>query len=168
MPGPRPDESARLRETTPGGYRIRPYGKSLPPPLRFVCRAGCPHPAAGRRGRRPLQWRTANFPAMADARGGLWAGRPTHRPQKGHPSRDYCNPVVAGHARPAAWRKRPSAGTTPGGYRIRPYGKSLPPLLRFVCTAVNRGRTSRKPIFQQQPPPVVENFPGGRRFIVRK
>ena len=53
--------------------------------------------------------------------------------------------------------------TTPGGYRIRPYGKSLPP-----PTVANRGRTSRKPIFQQQPPPVVENFPGGRRFIARK
>ena len=75
-------ESARLRETTPGGYGIRPYGKPLPPLLRFVCRAGCPHPAAGRRGRRPLQWRTANFPAMADVCGGLWAGRPTHSLQK--------------------------------------------------------------------------------------
>ena len=44
------------------------HGKPLPPLLRFVCRAGCPHPAAGRRGRRPLQWRTANFPAMAGVR----------------------------------------------------------------------------------------------------
>ena len=58
------------------------HGKPLPPLLRFVCRAGCPHPAAGRRGRRPLQRQAANFPAMADARGGLWAGRPTHSPQK--------------------------------------------------------------------------------------
>ena len=58
--------------------------------------------------------------------------------------------------------------TTPGGYRIRPYGKSLPPLLRCVCGTGYRGRTSRKPIFQQQPPPVVENLPGGRRFIARK
>ena len=64
--------------------------------------------------------------------------------------------------------KAPVCGNTPGGYRIRPYGKSLPPLLRFVCRVTNRGRTSRKPIFQQQPPPVVENFPGGRRFIARK
>ena len=50
MPGPRPDESARLRETTPGGYRIRPYGKSLPPPTvanRELCRYG-------RRPRRPV------------------------------------------------------------------------------------------------------------------
>ena len=47
--------------------------------------------------------------------------------------------------------KRPSAGTTPGGYRIRPYGKSLPPLLRFVCRAANRelsryGRRPRRPV----------------------
>ena len=89
------------------------HGKPLPPLLRFVCRAGCPHPAAGRRGRRPLQWRTANFPAMADVRGGLWAGRPTHRPQKGHPSRDYCNPVVAGQAPPPARRKAPVCGKLP-------------------------------------------------------
>ena len=47
--------------------------------------------------------------------------------------------------------KRPSAGTTPGGYRIRPYGKSLLPLLRFVCGAANRelsryGRRPRRPV----------------------
>ena len=72
------------------------------------------------------------------------------RPQKGHPSRDYCNPVGAGHARPAACRKCPSAGTTPGGYRIRPYGNSLPPLLRFVCGAgyphPAAGRRGRRPL----------------------
>ena len=135
------------------------HGKPLPPLLRFVCRAGCPPPAAGRRGRRPLQWRTANFPAMADVRGGLWAGRPTHRPQKGHPSRDYCNPVGAGHARPAACRKCPSAGTTPGGYRIRPYGNSLPPLLRFVCGAANRGVHPANPSFNNNRRPSWKTSP---------
>ena len=112
------------------------HGKPLPPLLRFVCRAGCPHPAAGRRGRRPLQWQTANFPAMADARGGLWAGRPTRSPAK--------RSSLPGLLQPCRGRACPARGLTesarlretiPGGYGIRPYGKPLPPLLRFVCRA---------------------------------
>ena len=134
-------ESARLRETTPGGYRIRPYGKSLPPPT-------VANRELYRYGRRPR--------------------RPVGRPPYASPAKRSSLP---GLLQPCRGRACPARGltesarlreTTPGGYRIRPYGKSLPP-----PTVANRGRTSRKPIFQQQPPPVVENFPGGRRFIVR-
>ena len=113
------------------------HGKPLPPLLRFVCRAGCPHPAAGRRGRRPLQWQTANFPAMADARGGLWAGRPTRSPAK--------RSSLPGLLQPCRGRACPARGltesarlreATPGGYGIRPYGKCCRP---FCGLYVGRG-----------------------------
>ena len=105
------------------------HGKPRPPLLRFVCRAGCPHPAAGRRGRRPLQWRTENFPAMADVRGGLWAGRPTHRPQKGHPSRGLLQPCrgracpARGLTESARLREPPRADieSAPTGNRSHPF-----------------------------------------------
>ena len=45
------------------------HGKPRPPLLRFVCRAGCPHPAAGRRGRRPLQWRSVRLLIAANLPG---------------------------------------------------------------------------------------------------
>ena len=85
---------AQNRSITATGNRCRPF-------CGLYVGRGALTPR-GASGTRPLQWRTANFPAMADVRGDLWAGRPTHSPQKGHPSRDYCNPVGAGHARPAA------------------------------------------------------------------
>ena len=122
-------------------------GKPLPPLLRFVC--GAANRELSRYGRRPR--------------------RPVGRPPYASPAKRSSLP---GLLQPCRGRACPARGltesarlreTTPGGYRIRPYGKSLPP-----PTAANRGRTSRKPIFQQQPPPVVENFPGGRRFIARK
>ncbi|MCO7111334.1 hypothetical protein NIA69_22280 [Gemmiger formicilis] len=46
--------------------------------------------------------------------------------------------------------------------------ESAPTEIAAAPTVANRGCTSRKSIFQQQPPPAVENFPGGRRFIARK
>ena len=156
MPGPRPAESLRLREppradieSAPTGIRCRPFcglyvGRGTLTPPRGV---GDAAPYSGEPRTFPL-WQTS---AKRSSLPGLL-----------QPCRGRACPA-RGLTESARLRE-----TTPGGYRIRPYGKSLPPLLRFVCRAANRERTSRKPIFQQQPPPAVENFPGGRRFIVRK
>ena len=76
-----------------------------------------------------------------------------------------------GLLQPCRGRACPARGLTKAPVCGNHPGRIWNPPLREIAappTAANRGRTSRKPIFQQQPPPVVENFPGGRRFIVRK
>ena len=57
--------------------------------------------------------------------------------------------------------KAPVCGNTPGGYRIRPYGKSLPPLLRFVCRAANRGVHPANPSFNNNRRPPWKTSPAG-------
>ena len=111
MPGPRPDESACLREPPRADIESAPTGNR--------CRPFCGL---------YLGRRTANFAAMADVRGGLWAGRPTHRLQKGHPSRGLLQPC-RGRACPArGLTKVPVCGklpradieSAPTGNRCRP------------------------------------------------
>ena len=148
--------SAKNRSITATGNRCRPFcglyvGRGALPPPRGVWDAT---PYSGEPRTFPL-WQTS---AAACGQAALRIAR-----KEVIPPGTIATLKGPGMPGPRPDGKRLSAGTTPGGYRIRPYGKSLPP-----PTVANRGRTSRKPIFQQQPPPVVENFPGGRRVIVRK
>ena len=135
MPGPRPDESARLRETTPGGYRIRPYGKSLPPPTvanRELYRYG-------RRPRRPVGRPPYASPAKRSSLPGLsqpCRGRAcparglTKAPVCGKlPRADIESAPTGNRCRPLQWRtagvhtanpsfnnnRRPSWKTSPAG-----------------------------------------------------
>ena len=132
-------ESARLREPPRADIESAPTGNR--------CRSFCGL-YVGRR--------TANFPAMADVRGGLWAGRPTQTPAKRSSLPGLLQPC-RGRACPArGLTKAPVCGNHPGRIwnpplreiAAAPYSGEprayIPQTYLSTTTAARRGKLPRR------------------------